>query len=178
MFVSTGIFFNHESPRRGREFITRKVTTQLAEILHGDRSSIEVGNVNAFRDWDYAPDYMEAMRLIGQAEIPDDLVIATEEGHTVQELLDYAFSIVGLNWSNFTKVAASQMRPNDVPHLLGSSTKAKRVLGWEARVKFRELVKLMVDADVKCYTGSSAPTKKVAPVRSDVSFSGDALGFK
>ncbi len=149
MHVSNGILFNHESPRRGVEFVTRKITDSVARIYHGLASELHLGNLDAKRDWGFAGDYVEAMWLMLQQDEPDDYVIATGETHSVREFVELAFSEVGLNWEKHVVVDQKFVRPAEVELLIGDSSKAKRVLGWKPKVNFEELVKMMVMADVE-----------------------------
>lgn len=148
MFAANGILFNHESPRRGHTFVTRKITMALANILAGKQDKLYLGNLDAKRDWGYAKDYVEAIWLILQQEEPDDFVIATGETHSVREFLEEAFSYVNLKWQNYVEIDPRYFRPAEVELLLGDATKAKQKLGWQPRVTFRELVRIMVDADL------------------------------
>jgi len=148
MHVSNGILFNHESPRRGIEFVTRKITDSVARIYHGLASELRLGNLDAKRDWGFAGDYVEAMWLMLQQDEPDDFVISTGETHSVREFVELAFSEVGLDWEKYVVVDPKFVRPTEVELLLGDPSKARRVLGWEPKVKFEELVKMMVRADV------------------------------
>ncbi len=149
MFASNGILFNHESPRRGETFVTRKITRSLARILAGKEKTLYLGNLEAKRDWGYAGDFVEAMWRILQYKEPEDFVIATGETHSVREFLQEAFSLVGLNWEEHVKLDKRYLRPSEVDLLLGDASKAKRLLGWAPKVKFRELVRIMVEADLK-----------------------------
>jgi GDPmannose 4,6-dehydratase len=149
MFASNGILFNHESPRRGETFVTRKITRSLARIVAGKEKTLYLGNLDAKRDWGYAGDFVEAMWGILQHKEPEDFVIATGETHSVREFLQEAFSLVGLNWEDYVKIDKRYFRPTEVDLLLGDASKAKKLLGWEPKVKFRELVRLMVEADLK-----------------------------
>ncbi|MGB3907558.1 MAG: GDP-mannose 4,6-dehydratase [Methanomethylovorans sp.] len=149
MHISNGILFNHESPRRGIEFVTRKITDGVARIYHGLESELHLGNLDAKRDWGFAGDYVDAMWRMLQQEKPDDYVIATGETHSVEEFVQEAFSIVGLDWKKYVVVDPKFVRPAEVQLLLGDSSKAKRVLGWEPKVRFKELVKMMVEADLE-----------------------------
>jgi GDPmannose 4,6-dehydratase len=149
MHVSNGILFNHESPRRGENFVTRKITMGVAAIKQGRASELRLGNLDAKRDWGYAKDYVEAMWLILQQEKPDDYVIATGETHSVREFCEEAFGCVGLDWRQFVKVDPKYFRPAEVDVLLGDASKARRELGWKPRVTFRELARLMVEADLE-----------------------------
>ncbi|MBP9695346.1 MAG: GDP-mannose 4,6-dehydratase [Candidatus Magasanikbacteria bacterium] len=148
MFICSGILFNHESPRRGENFVTRKITKGVADIVHGRASSLTLGNLDAKRDWGYAKEYVEAMWLMLQQPEPDDYVIATGETHTVKEFLEEAFSAVDLSWEKYVKFDEKYTRPAEVDLLLGDYSKAKQKLGWEPKVKFKELVKIMVEADL------------------------------
>lgn len=152
LHASNGILFNHESPRRGETFVTRKITRAIARIMAGTQKELYLGNLDAKRDWGYAGDYVEAMWLMLQQEKPDDYVIATGEAHSVKEFLDEACGYVGLNWKKFVRHDARYERPAEVDLLLGDASKAKAVLGWEPKVSFKELVRMMVDADLKKVT--------------------------
>jgi GDPmannose 4,6-dehydratase len=147
LHISCGILFNHESPRRGIPFVTRKITRAAARIKHGLDKKLYLGNLDAKRDWGYAKDYVEAMWLMLQQERPDDYVIATGESHSVREVLDIAFSTLGLDWEPYVELDPRYLRPTDVDHLLGDATRAREKLGWRPRVGFRELVMMMVNAD-------------------------------
>ena len=149
MHVSNGILFNHESPRRGENFVTRKITMAVAAIKQGRAKELRLGNLEAKRDWGFAKDYVEAMWRILQQDQPDDYVIATGETHSVQEFCEEAFSHIGLDWKDYVKIDRKYFRPAEVDLLLGDPSKARRVLGWEPRVTFRELARLMVDADLE-----------------------------
>ncbi|WP_046213677.1 GDP-mannose 4,6-dehydratase [Paenibacillus wulumuqiensis] len=149
MFACSGILFNHESPRRGLEFVTRKVTDGVAQIKLGLASELRLGNLDAQRDWGFAGDYVKAMWLMLQQDTPDDYVISTGEMHTVEELVQIAFDHVGLNWRDYVVIDEKFVRPAEVDLLLGDCTKAKEQLGWELEVGFDQLVKNMVDADLK-----------------------------
>ena len=149
IFASNGILFNHESPRRGETFVTRKITRSLARIKLGLEKKLYLGNLNAKRDWGFAGDYIEAMWLILQQDEPDDYVIATGESHSVKEFLEEAFNYKGLDWREYVEIDSRYFRPTEVDSLLGDASKARRKLLWEPKVRFRELVKLMVDADIK-----------------------------
>jgi GDPmannose 4,6-dehydratase len=149
MHISNGILFNHESPRRGMEFVTRKITNGVAKIYHGLSKELRLGNLDAKRDWGYAGDYVIAMWQMLQQENPDDFVIATGESHSVKEFVELAFNEVGLVWEDYVKVDTKLFRPAEVEYLTGDYSKAKRVLGWEPEVKFEELVTMMVKADVE-----------------------------
>jgi len=147
VFAVNGILFNHESPRRGENFVTRKITLGLGAILRGERESIGLGNLDAKRDWGYARDYMEGAWLMMQQERPDDYVLATGETHSVQEFLEEAFGYVDLDWRTHVTTDERFLRPAEVDLLVGDYSKAKRELGWEPKVTFGELVRMMVDAD-------------------------------
>lgn len=149
LFAVSGILFNHESPRRGLEFVTRKVTDAVARIKLEMQNDLQLGNLDAKRDWGFAGDYVEAMWLMLQQDKPDDFVIGTGETHSVRELCEVAFSHVGLNYEDFVKFDKRFMRPADVDLLIADPTKAKKVLNWEPKVDFRKLVQMMVDADIK-----------------------------
>jgi GDPmannose 4,6-dehydratase len=147
MFISCGILFNHESPRRGIPFVTRKVTRAVARIKHGLDHKLYLGNLEARRDWGFAGDYVEAMWRMLQQDKPDDFVIATGESHSIRDLLDVAFGKVGLDWHQYVEVDPRYFRPTEVDHLHGNAAKAERVLGWKPRVQFKELIEMMVEAD-------------------------------
>jgi len=149
LFAVNGILFNHESPRRGETFVTRKITRALGRIKIGLEGKIYLGNLKAKRDWGYAKDFVEAMWLMLQQEEPDDYVIATGESHSVEEFLEEAFGYVGLDWRGYVEIDPRYFRPTDVDFLQGDASKAKRKLGWEPKVRFKELVRIMVDADIK-----------------------------
>jgi len=149
IYASNGILFNHESPRRGETFVTRKIIRGLARILAKKEKYIYLGNLEAKRDWGYAGDFVEAMWLILQHKEPEDFVIATGETHSVREFLDEAFSLADLDWKEHVKIDKRYFRPAEVDILQGDYSKAKRLLGWEPKVKFKELVRLMLEADLK-----------------------------
>jgi GDPmannose 4,6-dehydratase len=150
MHVSNGILFNHESERRGVEFLTRKVTHGVAMIAKGKAKSIELGNMDAKRDWGYAPEYVEAMWRMLQQPKPDDYVVATGESHTVREFVELAFREVGIEkWEKYVRTDPKHLRPAEVYTLCGDASKAKRVLGWRAKTKMPQLVKIMVKADLE-----------------------------
>jgi len=148
MHASNGILFNHESPRRGETFVTRKITRAVAAIKVGKQKELYLGNLDAKRDWGYAPEYVEGMWRIVQHDTPDDYVLATNETHTVREFVEVAFGHVGLDWKEFVKYDARYERPAEVELLVGDPAKAKRILDWEPKTKFRELVQIMVDGDL------------------------------
>jgi GDPmannose 4,6-dehydratase len=147
LFASNGILFNHESPLRGETFVTRKVTRAVARIKAGLQDKLYLGNLDAKRDWGYAPDYVEAMWLMLQIDEPTDLVIATGETHTVREFVEASFARAGLDWEPHVEIDPRYFRPSEVEELLGDASEARRLLDWEPKVKFDELVRLMVDAD-------------------------------
>ncbi len=149
LHASNGILFNHESPRRGETFVTRKITRAVAHIQAGLQDKLYLGNLDAKRDWGYAKEYVEAMWRMLQQDKPDDYVIATGETHSVREFLEVAFSHAGLDWKRHVEIDPRYYRPAEVDLLIGDSAKAKRVLGWEPKTKFEDLARLMVDADVE-----------------------------
>ena len=149
MHASNGILFNHESPRRGETFVTRKITRALARIMAGKEKDLYLGNLDAKRDWGYAKDYVEAMWMMLQADKADDYVIATNETHSIREFLDLAFGAVGRDWSDYVKIDPKYFRPTEVDLLIGDSTKAQKQLGWKPRCSFPELVRMMVVEDLK-----------------------------
>jgi GDPmannose 4,6-dehydratase len=149
LFAVSGILFNHESPRRGLEFVTRKISDGVARIKLGRADELRLGNLDAKRDWGFAGDYVEAMWLMLQAATPDDYVIATGEEHSVQEFADIAFAHAGLDRNQHVKTDPEFLRPAEVDHLVGDAGKAREQLGWQPRVSFRELVEMMVDADLE-----------------------------
>ncbi|MFY9783220.1 MAG: GDP-mannose 4,6-dehydratase [Acidimicrobiales bacterium] len=149
LHASSGILFNHESPRRGIEFVTRKVTHGVARIKAGLDKELRLGNLEAQRDWGYAEDYVRAMWLMLQRDSPDDFVIATGETHSVRQLCELAFSSVGLNYEEFVTIDPAFIRPAEVDHLVGDASKAKKILGWKFETDFHSLIELMVAADVK-----------------------------
>jgi GDPmannose 4,6-dehydratase len=159
LFACSGILFNHESERRGLEFVTRKVTHAAAAIKLGLQDKVGLGNLDAERDWGYAKDYVEAMWLMLQEDEPDDYVIATGEAHSVRELVEVAFDQAGLDPEQHVELDPRFLRPAEVEHLVGDYSKAKEKLGWEPRTSFDELIRLMVDADVELL-GSGAPYKQ------------------
>jgi GDPmannose 4,6-dehydratase len=147
MFAVNGILFNHESPRRGESFVTRKITRAATRIKLGMQSSLALGNLDAKRDWGFAKDYVEAMWRMLQVDKPDDYVIATGETHSVREFLDEAFNYLELDWTKYVKLDERHLRPSEVDLLIGDPTRAKNELGWTPKTSFRELVRMMVDAD-------------------------------
>ncbi|PEE40654.1 GDP-mannose 4,6-dehydratase [Bacillus pseudomycoides] len=153
MFTCSGILFNHESPRRGLEFVTRKITDGVAKIKLGLQNELRLGNLDAKRDWGFAGDYVEAMWLMLQNENPDDYIVATGETHTVQEFVEIAFQHAGLNWKEYVVQDEKFMRPAEVDLLLGSPSKAKEKLNWKPKVPFKQLVTMMVDHDLEINCG-------------------------
>jgi GDPmannose 4,6-dehydratase len=149
MFACNGILFNHESPRRGETFVTRKITKALARIKLGLQDKLYLGNLDAKRDWGYAGDYVEAMWLMLQQETPEDYVIATGETHSVKDFLEAAFAHAELDWKKYVEIDPRYFRPTEVDLLIGDNTKAKQKLKWEPKVNFAELVRMMVDADME-----------------------------
>jgi GDPmannose 4,6-dehydratase len=160
LFICCGILFNHESPRRGIPFVTRKISRAAARIKHGLDSKLYLGNLEARRDWGFAGDYVEAMWLMLQQERPDDYVVATGESHSVREVLDVAFGTLGLDWKPHVEIDPRYYRPTEVDHLLGDASKARERLGWRPKVRFRELIEMMVrsdEADVRASLAGRAP---------------------
>lgn len=149
MFACNGILFNHESPRRGETFVTRKITRALAHIMAGKQRMLYLGNLDSKRDWGYAPEYVEAMWLMLQQDEPGDYVIGTGEAHSVREFLDEAFGYVGLNWQDYVKIDPRYFRPTEVDYLLADASAAREKLGWQPKICFRDLVRIMVDADLE-----------------------------
>lgn len=149
LFCVNGILFNHESPLRGETFVTRKITRAVGRIYHGIQDKLTLGNLDAYRDWGFAGDYVEGMWMMMQHSIPDDWVLATGETHTVSEFLDIAFSEIGFNPKEYIEIDSKYLRPNEVNHLLGDPSKAKKELGWNPKTSFNELVKMMVEEDIK-----------------------------
>lgn len=163
IFVCNGILFNHESPRRGETFVTRKITRAAASIKFGLHEKLYLGNLETRRDWGYAGDYVKTMWLMLQQDEPDDYVIATGESHSVKDFLEEAFGYLGLNWEDYVEIDPRYYRPTEVDCLLGDATKAREKLRWEPTVNFEELVRMMVDADIKDLTetfGASHPSTK------------------
>jgi GDPmannose 4,6-dehydratase len=157
LFACSGILFNHESPRRGLEFVTRKVTDAAARIKHGLQRELRLGNLDARRDWGFAGDYVQAMWLMLQQDEPDDYVVATGQSHSVQELVQYAFDEIGIDWRKHVVVDPKFRRPAEVDVLLGDASKARGKLGWEPKVSFPELVQMMVQADLDRCRAMSPP---------------------
>jgi GDPmannose 4,6-dehydratase len=149
MYAANGILFNHESPRRGETFVTRKITRAVARIQSGKQSKLYLGNLDARRDWGYAPEFVEGMWRILQQEAPSDYVLGTGESHTIREFLDEAFGYVNLDWRDYVELDPRYLRPSEVEYLLADPARAERELGWEPKIKFKELVRIMVDADVE-----------------------------
>jgi GDPmannose 4,6-dehydratase len=149
MFAVNGILFNHESPRRGETFVTRKITRGIARILAGKQERIYLGNLEARRDWGYAPEYVEAMWLMLQQDHPEDFVIGSGESHSVEEFLEEAFGYVNLDFRDYIEIDRRYFRPTEVELLLADPTKARERLGWEPKIRFNELVRIMVDADME-----------------------------
>ena len=164
LFACNGILFNHESPRRGETFVSRKITKAVARIKLGLQDKLFLGNLDAKRDWGYAGDYVEAIWMMLQQPEPDDFVIATGETHSVREFLDEAFGYVRLNWKDFVKIDPRYYRPNEVDLLLGDASKARQKLGWKPKVSFQKLVRMMVDADLQAE--APRPTASSASERS------------
>lgn len=160
MFICSGILFNHESPRRGENFVTRKITIGIANILAGKQKKIYLGNLDAKRDWGYAPEYAEAMWRMLQHEKPDDYVVATGESHSVQEFLEEAFRLSGLKWQDHVGIKPELFRPSEIAILQGDNTKARAQLGWEPKVKFKDLVRILLEEDCK-KVGVKFPTQLV-----------------
>lgn len=148
MFIASGILFNHESPRRGPNFVTRKITRGIANILAGKQEKIFLGNLDAKRDWGYAPEYVYGMWQMLQHDTPDDFVLATNESHSVKEFLETAFAIAGLDPQKHVEIKEQLFRPAEVDELRGNPEKAKRILGWEPKTTFTELVQLLLAADI------------------------------
>lgn len=148
-FCVNGILFNHESPHRGETFVTRKISRAVGRIFHKIQTNLTLGNMEAYRDWGFAGDYVKAMWMMMQHNKPDDWVIATGESHSVKEFAEIAFKHVGLNWGEFIETSSKYERPNEVNHLLGDPSKAKKELGWKPETSFEDLVKMMVESDVE-----------------------------
>lgn len=149
LFACNGLLFNHESPRRGETFVTRKVTRGIAHILAKKQNYLYLGNLEAKRDWGYAPEYAELMWKMLQKEKPDDFVVGTGESHSVKEFVEEAFSYVGLDWAKYVRVDKRYLRPTETDCLTADSTKASKILGWSPKIKFHDLIKIMVDADMR-----------------------------
>ena len=157
MFAVSGILFNHESPRRGLEFVTRKVSDGVARIKLGLADSLALGNLDACRDWGFAGDYVHAMWMMLQQDRADDYVIATGVTHSVRQLVEAAFAHVGLDWQTYVRIDPAFLRPAEVDHLIGDASKAKRILGWAPTVSFEQLVSMMVDADIAMLSSTPRP---------------------
>jgi GDPmannose 4,6-dehydratase len=153
MFCVSGILFNHESPRRGKEFVTRRISDAVARIKLGMQKDLRLGNIDARRDWGFAGDYVEAMWKMLQQKSPEDYVIATGTSHSVKEFVRIAFDHAGLDWKKYVVVDKKLFRPAEVHHLLGNATKARKMLGWKPKVSFEELVRMMVDSDLSLLKG-------------------------
>src|SRR5215831_9918561 len=164
LFAVSGMLFNHESPRRGLEFVTRKVTDGVARIKHGLAGTVSLGNLDAHRDWGFAGDYVRAMWLMLQHDRADDFVIATGVSHSVRDLVEIAFAHAGLDWQRHVRVDPALLRPAEVEHLLGDASKARAELGWKPTVDFRQLVEMMVDADLQ-RLASSPSARTPVPIR-------------
>ena len=149
LFACNGILFNHESPRRGETFVTRKITRTLARIKAGKEKFLYLGNLDAKRDWGFAPEYVEAMWRILQQDTPDDYVIGTGESHTVREFVVESFSYAGLNWEKYVKIDPKYYRPTEVKYLHSDASKARTKLGWKSRISFKDLVRIMIDYDLE-----------------------------
>lgn len=167
LFACNGILFNHESPRRGETFVTRKITRAVARIVAGLQKDLYLGNLDSQRDWGYAKDYVRAMWMMLQQDAPDDYVIATNKTHSIKEFLDLAFGYVNLNWQDYVKFDERYLRPAEVDLLIGDPAKAKEKLGWEPSVTFAELVALMVEADLRVL-GQDSPDNKIDKALEDI----------
>jgi GDPmannose 4,6-dehydratase len=163
MFACNGILFNHESPRRGETFVTRKITRAVANILAGRQKKLYLGNLDAKRDWGYAADYVQGMWLMLQQSQPDDYVLATGETHSVREFLEEAFSCAGLDWNQHVEIDPRYFRPAEVDLLIGDASKARQELGWKPKVGFHELVRMMVEADVRQFAPDARLDKLKTP---------------
>ena len=177
MYACCGILFNHESPRRGIEFVTRKISDGVARIYHGQQDELRLGNLDAKRDWGFAGDYVEAMWTMMQQKQPDDYVIGTGETHTVREFCELAFDAAGLDWEKYVKVDPKFLRPAEVNLLLADASKAKKKLGWKPKVSFRHLVKMMVESDIDL-VAREMKSKDKAPVEGQEEISGNANGME
>jgi len=167
LFACNGILFNHESPRRGETFVTRKITRAVARIVAGQQKKLYLGNLDAKRDWGYAKDYVRAMWLMLQQDQPDDYVVATNETHSIREFLDLAFGHVNLDWNDYVEFDPRYLRPAEVDLLIGDSTKARQQLGWEPSVTFEQLVQLMVEADLAAVGIHPGHSDDIATIRQD-----------
>ncbi|MBW4650202.1 MAG: GDP-mannose 4,6-dehydratase [Kastovskya adunca ATA6-11-RM4] len=175
LFACNGILFNHESPRRGETFVTRKITRAIARIVAGKQKKIFLGNLDSKRDWGYAKDYVKAMWLMLQQEQPDDYVVATGETHSIEEFLDISFGCVNLDWHDYVEFDERYLRPAEVDLLIGDPTKAKQKLGWEPSITFKELVYLMVEADLRAL-GLEAPNGESAQLMKDNAYIRQGVG--
>ncbi|MEY3403992.1 MAG: GDP-mannose 4,6-dehydratase, partial [Cyanobacteriota bacterium] len=175
LFACNGILFNHESPRRGETFVTRKITRAVARIVAGQQKNIFMGNLDSKRDWGYAKDYVKAMWLMLQQEQPDDYVVATGETHSVREFLELAFGYVNLDWQNYVEFDQRYLRPAEVDLLIGDPAKAQQKLGWQPSVTFPELVSLMVEADLQA-VGCTSPNVNGLKYPQDIATTRQALG--
>jgi GDPmannose 4,6-dehydratase len=175
IFACNGILFNHESPRRGETFVTRKVTRAIAHILAGKQKYLYLGNLKAKRDWGYAPEYVEAMWLVLQQEKPDDFVIGTGETRSVQEFVQEAFAYAGLDWQQHVKIDPRYFRPTETEVLIADASKARQKLDWKPKVTFKELVRIMVDADMEALGLASAGAGKAALTKHGLSVLDRAL---
>ncbi|MEH2453443.1 GDP-mannose 4,6-dehydratase [Nostoc sp.] len=175
LFACNGILFNHESPRRGETFVTRKITRAVAGIVAGKQKKIYMGNLDAKRDWGYAKDYVKAMWLMLQKDQPEDYVISTGETHSVREFLELAFSYVNLNWQDYVEFDERYLRPSEVELLIGDSTKARQKLGWTPSITFEELVSLMVEADLQAL-GHTSPNGNGSQFPNDIATIRQQLG--
>lgn len=165
LFTSNGILFNHESPRRGETFVTRKITRAVGRIAEGLQEKLYLGNIDAKRDWGFAKDYVEAMWLMLQQEDPDDYVVATGEMHSIREFLELAFSHVSLDWEDYVEIDQKLFRPSEVNLLLGDPAKAREKLGWEPQTTFPELVQLMVESDLELARDEKAARNRAGSIR-------------
>lgn len=175
MFACNGILFNHESPRRGETFVTRKITRALARIVAGQQKKIYLGNLDSKRDWGYAKDYVRAMWLMLQQDEPDDYVVATGETHAISEFLDISFNCVNLDWHDYVEFDERYLRPAEVDLLIGDPTKAKQKLGWEPSVTFEQLVALMVEADLRAL-GLASPNGESSQLVEDNAYIRQGVG--
>ena len=166
MFACSGILFNHESPRRGENFVSRKVTRGVAQILAGRSTELSLGNLDARRDWGHARDYVEAMWMMVQAERPDDYVIATGRSRTVRELVEIAFGLAGLDWEQYVRLDPTYERPSEVNHLHGDPSKARRELGWEPKISFGAMIREMLEVDLRAFGVDPDGILKPVPVES------------
>jgi GDPmannose 4,6-dehydratase len=175
IFTCNGILFNHESPRRGETFVTRKITRAIARIVAGQQKKLYLGNLDAQRDWGYAKDYVKAMWLMLQQDEPDDYVVATGETHSIREFLDLSFGYVNLDWQNYVEFDPRYLRPAEVDLLIGDPTKAKQQLGWEPSVTFEQLVALMVEADLRVL-GLASPSGNGSQLFDDNAYIRQSIG--